>query len=314
MAREPTSSRWEESSTASDARPLVILRPVALISACASLMAFALLAPPVGAQGAELCRKKNGLVILRGQCKGNEQSVGALGEPGPTGPTGPTGPPGPPGVSIPGITGPTGPTGSAGEPGLPGMPGLPGVPGSPGPAGPTGATGEGVRGATGATGPTGATGARGATGATGPTGPTGPRGGSSVTADVATTRAKVAAVVLDASSTCPALPPAAIASELTTLTPGSYLLTAITLLDSIDGAPHTVQCSMLGDDDDVLATSAPIVVDGASQEDAVQLEWNAIEEIDQGRVSVRCRVTDCGGSSSTPVRVVRAKIAANRSE
>jgi hypothetical protein len=110
------------------------------------------------------------------------------------------------------------------------------------------------------------------------------------------------------------LPPAASVSALSTLTPGSYLVTAIALLESIDGAAHTVQCSMLGDDDGVLATSAPIVVDGASQEDAMQLEWNTIEEIDQGRVSVRCRVTDCGGSSAAAVRVVQAKIAANRSE
>jgi predicted secreted protein len=71
---------------------------------------------------------------------------------------------------------------------------------------------------------------------------------------------------------------------------------------------------MLGDNDGVLATSTPIVVGGALQEDAVQLEWNAIEEIDQGRVSVRCHATDCGGSSSAAVRVVQAKIAANRSE
>ena len=264
------------------------LRSVALIPACASLMAFVLLAPrTVAAQGAALCQKKNGLVILRGQCKGNEQSLGALGEPGPTGPTGPTGepgPPGPPGIGVPGpigSTGPTGPTGAAGETGPAGMPGRDGEPGAPGPAGPTGPSG--ASGATGPTGATGATGKEGTRGATGPTGPTGPRGGDNVTVDAARTRAKAAAVVLDASSICPAVPPAVSTSELSTLTPGSYLVTAIALLESIDGAAHTVQCSMLGDYDGVLATSTPVVVGGASQEDAVPLEWNAIEEIDQGQ-------------------------------
>src|SRR5215469_13666472 len=95
MAREPTSSPWQEFSTASDCcRHLVPLRPVALLSTCVSLMAFTLLAPSAAAQGAALCQKKNGLVILRSQCKGGEQALGAVGEPGPTGPTGPPGPPG----------------------------------------------------------------------------------------------------------------------------------------------------------------------------------------------------------------------------
>jgi hypothetical protein len=63
-----------------------------------------------------------------------------------------------------------------------------------------------------------------------------------------------------------------------------------------------------------VGNSAPIVVGGRSQEAAVELEWNTIEQIDQGQVTVRCRVTDCGVSSAEAVRVRQTKIAANRSE
>jgi len=121
-------------------------------------------------------------------------------------------------------------------------------------------------------------------------------------------------VLLGASSTCPALPPATDTGALTSLAPGSYLVTAIALLESADGAAHTVQCTTLGDDDAVVAISSPIVVGGSSQDGAVQLEWNTIERIDRGTVTVRCRVTDCGGSSATAVRLLQTKIAANRSE
>src|SRR5262249_61410545 len=74
------------------------------------------------AQGANLCQKPNGLVILRSHpCKGGESSVGAVGEPGPPGPPGPTGPTG--------ATGTPGPQGSAGI-------GLPGPAGAAAPARP----------------------------------------------------------------------------------------------------------------------------------------------------------------------------------
>ena len=96
------------------------------------------------------------------------------------------------------------------------------------------------------------------------------------------------------SSRAPALPPAADTGALASLAPGSYLVTAIALLESADGAAHTVQCTTLGDDDAVVAISSPIVVDGSLQDGAVQLEWNTIERIDRGHVTVRCRVTDCG--------------------
>ena len=78
--------------------------------------------------GAELCQKKNGLVILRasGMCKGSETPLGFLGQPGPTGPPGSPGPAGPPGA--PGAAGPPGPVGPAGP---------------EGPQGPTGPTGSG---------------------------------------------------------------------------------------------------------------------------------------------------------------------------
>ena len=74
--------------------------------------------------GAELCQKKNGLVILRasGMCKGSETPLGFLGQPGPTGPPGSPGPAGPPGApgaaGPPGPVGPEGPTGPTGSGGL----------------------------------------------------------------------------------------------------------------------------------------------------------------------------------------------------
>jgi hypothetical protein len=364
----PASSLQEESSTASEKRARADRTRRRSIAACAAVLSVAIAAPePVLAEGADLCMKKNGLVILRAHCKPGETPVGALGEPGPTGPTGPPGEPGAPGL---GMVGPPGATGAMGLPGIAGPPGDPGLPGPPGPTGPPGSTGvtgadgatgpqgvtgsrgatgpqgatgptgelglrgatgatgpsgatgptgargelglQGVTGATGATGPTGATGKEGARGPTGPTGPTGPATPPSNGSADARSRQSTE-VLLGASSTCPALPPAADIGALTVLAPGSYLVTAIALLESADGAAHTVQCTTLGDDDAVVAISSPIVVDGSSQDGAVQLEWNTIERIDRGQVTVRCRVTDCGGSSAAAVRILQTKIAANRS-
>jgi hypothetical protein len=100
---------------------------------------------------------------------------------------------------------------------------------------------------------------------------------------------------------------------MTDLPTASYLITAIVTLDGVDGAAHTVRCMILGDDDQVLALSPEAIAGDPSDGEPVQLSWNAIERIEGGRVTVRCRVTDCGGSRSPAVRV-RTKIAANRSE
>ena len=47
-------------------------RSVALISAGIALMAFARLAVTAAAEGAALCKKKNGLVMLRSNCMAGE--------------------------------------------------------------------------------------------------------------------------------------------------------------------------------------------------------------------------------------------------
>lgn len=118
--------------------------------------------------GAVLCQRQNGLVVLRNACRGcktkaGETEIGTLESGGASGVTGPTGPPGPPGQ--PGAQGPLG---------APGAAGAAGAPGPVGPVGPTGPVGPaGVAGLPGPTGPPGGPGAIGATGATGATGPTG---------------------------------------------------------------------------------------------------------------------------------------------
>jgi len=48
-------------------------------------------------------------------------------------------------------------------------------------------------------------------------------------------------------------------------------------------------------------------------ETPVQLGWNAIDRIEQARVTVRCVVTRCGDSGAA-VQVVQARVAANRSD
>jgi hypothetical protein len=70
---------------------------------------------------------------------------------------------------------------------------------------------------------------------------------------------------------------------------------------------------ILGDDDEVLSLSPEVVAGNAPAGESVQISWNAIERIEQARVTVRCHVTDCGGSGSSAVRV-QTKIAANRSQ
>jgi hypothetical protein len=121
-----------------------------------------------------------------------------------------------------------------------------------------------------------------------------------------------AEVSLSALSTCPDLPPAADAGSLTSVATGSYLVTAITLLESLDGQAHAVQCAILGDD--IIALSPVVVVGGETDNGPVQLNWNGIDQIDGGRVVVRCGIQDCGGSAPAAVRVLQARVAANRSE
>jgi hypothetical protein len=329
--------------------------PLAWLAVC--VLALGLGAPRgAWAQGANLCQKHNGLVILRNNaCKPGETSIGAVGEPGPQGPPGATGAPGPtgppgapgePGIGLPGATGATGPMGPAGTPGVPGPDGATGATGPAGATGSTGATGApgstgatgpiGERGPTGAAGPTGATGARGPTGergatgptgptgatgpsgtkgergATGPTGPTGPTGGLSVSSSLSTSAAPPSDATLSALSTCPALPPAVDTGALAGLSSGSYLVTAIALLETLDGRAHTVQCAILGDD--VLALSPAVVVGGETGAGPVQLDWHGIDQIDGGQVVVRCGIQDCGGSAPAAVHVLQTKIAANRSQ
>src|SRR5262249_6234414 len=108
------------------------------------------------------------------------------------------------------------------------------------------------------------------------------------------------------------LPPAVDTATLAGLGSGSYLVTAIAFLETLDGRPHTVQCAIVGDD--VLALSPPVVVGGETGGGPVQLDWNGIDQIDGGQVVVRCAVQECGGSASAAVRVLQTKIAANRSE
>jgi hypothetical protein len=320
-------------------------RWVSLPPHSAWVLALGLGAPATAwAQGANLCQKHNGLVILRSYpCKAGESSVGAIGEPGPPGPpgppgatgatglpgaTGPTGPAGEPGIGVPGpagATGAMGPPGAPGQPGPAGPPGEPGAPGATGATGPTGATGSagatgptgpgGERGPTGRTGPTGPTGAPGkdgeggATGPTGPTGPTGERGGS--ISDVTAAAAPSTDVTLSARSTCPDLPPASDSGSLTNLAAGTYLVTAIANVESLDGLPHAVQCTIVADD--VVALSPVVVVGGESGNGPLQVNWNGIDQIDGGQIIVRCAIQDCGGSAAAAVSVLQTKIAANRS-
>ena len=118
-------------------------------------------------------------------------------------------------------------------------------------------------------------------------------------------------VTLSARSYCPNRPPASDGGSLTGLAAGSYLVTAIATVESVDGQAHTVQCTIIGDD--VIAPSAAIVVGGESGNGPQQLNWNGIDEIDGGQVVVRCAVQDCGGAAPAAVRVLQTKIAANRS-
>ena len=155
--------------------------------------------------GAVLCQKHNGLVVLRNACRGCKQKetvIGTLESAGSNGATGPTGPTGP--------AGPTGPTGEPGAPGLPGTPGAPGAPGAAGALGPVGPTGPaGVAGAAGAPGPTGLAGPPGTTGATGATGATGPTGVGSTVRVTVETKTDVSdgrprrGDLLDATASCP---------------------------------------------------------------------------------------------------------------
>jgi hypothetical protein len=110
-----------------------------LVVAWASLSAG-----PVAAQDqAVLCRKPNGLVVLRTACKGRETDIGSVGQPGPPGPPGPTGPAGPTGAQgDPGPRGDIGPTGPAGKDGDRGARGPTGPPGPTGPTGPPGRCGD----------------------------------------------------------------------------------------------------------------------------------------------------------------------------
>ena len=117
-------------------------------------------------------------------------------------------------------------------------------------------------------------------------------------------------VTLSAQSTCPDLPPASDGGSLTSLAAGTYLVTAIAVVESVDGQAHTVQCTIIGDD--VIAPSAAIVVGGEAG-GPQQLNLNGIDEIDGGQVVVRCAVQDCGGAAPAAVRVLQTKIAANRS-
>ncbi len=300
--------------------------------------------PAMAHAQADLCKKNNGLIILRKSCKPNETSVGTLGEPGPPGPPGPTGPPGEPGPSgepgpqgppgVAGVPGPAGLTGPPGASGSPGTPGVPGPPGATGPPGPTGAMGEpGLPGPTGAmglpgstgqigptgppgsTGPTGPTGATGPTGPRGATGPTGPRGdGNVMGATLAGRRPLATDVVLGGASECPAAPPAADVGQLTPVTPARYLLTAIATLESADGAPHRVRCAILGDDEALVGVSPVIVVGDDRAAGPAQLVWNAIDTIAAGTVRVRCQVQECGGTSPAAVSVLDVQVAATRSE
>jgi Collagen triple helix repeat (20 copies) len=105
------------------------------------------------ADGAVLCQKPNGLVILRAAsqgCKPREMAIGTLGQPGEVGPPGPPGPPGPAGAGAPGpagppgVAGPLGPTGPTGPQGIQGAPGPPGATGTTGTTGPTGPPGQGI--------------------------------------------------------------------------------------------------------------------------------------------------------------------------
>src|SRR6516162_7522770 len=133
-----TSSPREGSSTASDGRfHSMSHRLISLLRRSAWVLALGLGAPATAwAQGANLCQKPNGLVILRSHpCKDGETSVGAIGEPGPQGPPGPpeapgsigpTAAPGDPGIGIPG---PPAALGAMGPPGVPGAPATPGHPG-----------------------------------------------------------------------------------------------------------------------------------------------------------------------------------------
>src|SRR5262249_61336500 len=114
-----------------------------------------------------------------------------------------------------------------------------------------------------ATGARAPTGERGPTGPTGPPGPTAPKGVSSLSSSVSTSAAPPSDATLSALSTCPALPPAVDTAALTGLGSGSYLVTAIAFVETLDGRAHTVQCAIVGDD--VLALSPPVVVRGASR-------------------------------------------------
>jgi hypothetical protein len=118
-------------------------------------------------------------------------------------------------------------------------------------------------------------------------------------------------VTLSARSSCPDVPPASDSGSLTNLAAGTYLVTAIAVVESLDGQAHTVQCTIIGDD--VVALSPAVVVGGEAANGPQQLEWNGIDQIDGGQVVVRCAVQDCGGSAPAAVRVSQTKIAANRS-
>src|SRR4029077_7618924 len=76
------------------------------------------------ADGAVLCQKPNGLVILRAATQGGkprETALGTVGEPGEVGPPGPTGPTGP---VVPGPDGPPGVAGAARRDGFSRPPGV----------------------------------------------------------------------------------------------------------------------------------------------------------------------------------------------
>src|SRR5262245_46717384 len=123
-ARAPTSFPPGPSSTSSDLHHEAHLRRWRILVA----VACGMMSPAIVHAQATLCRKPNGLVILRKDCKPKESSLGEVGQPGPTGPAGEPGAPGPTGA-----TGATGVTGMQGEPGMPGLPGATGPPGSIGP-------------------------------------------------------------------------------------------------------------------------------------------------------------------------------------
>ena len=188
--------------------------------------------------------------------------------------TGPMGPRGPKGNQGPrGLQGPQGKEGLQGLRGPQGVSGPQGIPGIQGPMGPTGMPGlQGQRGATGSAGP------RGIQGPTGVTGPAG-KDGTMVTLAAASLTA------YDNQEICPG---------------SAVIFDAVNILSGFV-VDEEQQCLTAQQDGDYIATFG-MLVHASCMGDAIALEFNHMEILDETRMPVLCDQSFIQGSAILRLR------------